>query len=304
MPKQLLVFISYSREDSEVAHQITEVLERGGHKPWIDNQLVPGQRWKEKIEQAIVSCDAFLILLSPTALKSEYCRWEYLTAIEKAKPIFPVIVKPIDFNYPEALADLANIQFVDMSNGMNATNTASLIGGVFAARPVTQTMIPLQRKDVPPPPPIDLSLDALPTGNELNILPEPLDGTEPLTRLPLPNENPLPAGITAVISIVKSPSLDAIKQVIHSTTFTLGRAPTMSMPIPEKRISKHHLTIYWANSRFFVVDYSLNGTWLNGERIQNNRPLPLDADFEHRIDLARNNTVINFKYSKIDNDAL
>lgn len=299
MPKQLLVFISYSREDAEVAHQITEVLERGGHKPWIDNQLVPGQRWKEKIEQAIVNCDAFLILLSPTALDSEYCRWEYLTAIEKTKPIFPVLVKSFDLQYPEELADLANIQFVDMSAGINASNTASLIGGVFGARPVTQTTIPIQRKESPPPP-MELSKDALPTGDNLNISPELLDGTEPLTRLPLPNENPLPAGITATISIVKSPTLGAINQAIHSTTFTMGRAPTMSMPIPEKRVSKHHLTVYWANSRFFIVDYSLNGTWLNGERIQNNRPVPLDANFDHRIDLARNNTVISFRYSKID----
>src|SRR5690606_32762914 len=98
------------------------------------------------------------------------------------------------------------------------------------------------------------------------------------------------------------PSLGELKQPIHTTNFTVGRAPTMNLPIPEKRISKHHLTIYWANSRFFIVDYSLNGTWLNGELIQNNRPVALDADFEHRLDLARKNTVLNFKYSKITDE--
>ena len=129
-----------------------------------------------------------------------------------------------------------------------------------------------------------------------------MDGTEPMTRLPLPNENPLPAGIAATLNVVKSSSIGTIQKAIHSTTFTMGRAPTMSLPIPEKRVSKHHLTIYWANSKFFLVDYSLNGTWLNGERIQNNRPVSLDADFEHRIDLARNNTVINFIYTRIENN--
>lgn len=303
MPEQLLVFISYSRDDAEVAHQVTEILERGGHRPWIDNQLVPGQRWKDKIEQAINDCDAFLFLLSPRALNSEYCQWEYSVAVEKQKPVFPVLIKPGELKYPEEMADLKNIQFVDMSGGINAANTASLIGGVFRARPVTQTKIPVKHKDVPPPRPVNLSQDAHPTGGDsLNISPQHLDGTEPMTRLPLPNENPLPAGITATISVVKSSSRGKHQQAIHSTTFTMGRAPTMSMPIPEKRVSKHHLTIYWANSRFFIVDYSLNGTWLNGERIQNNRPVPLDADFEHRIDLARNNTIINFKYTRIEDN--
>ena len=135
MPDQLLVFISYSREDAEIAHQVTEILERGGHRPWIDNQLVPGQRWKDKIEQAIDDCDAFLFLLSPRALNSEYCQWEYSVAVEKQKPLFPVLIKQGTLNYPDELADLQNIQFVDMSGGINAANTASLIGGVFSRTP-------------------------------------------------------------------------------------------------------------------------------------------------------------------------
>lgn len=297
MAEQLLVFISYSRNDTEIAYQLTEVLEKGQHRPWIDNQLVPGQRWREKIEQAIEDCDAFLFLLSPTSIASEYCQWEYEVAIEKKKPIFPVIVKSFGEKFPEELADLAEIQYVDMSDGLTAANTAALVGGVFRARPVTQTKIPLKRKESLPPRPIGYQgMDAFPTANELNITPDPLDGTEPMTRLPLPNENPLPRGVTASISIVQSPTLGPIMRAIHSTTYTIGRAPTMTLPIPEKRVSKHHLTIYWANSRFFVVDYSLNGTWVNGERIQNNRPVALDVDFVHRLDLAKNNTVLNFKY--------
>src|SRR5690606_25671770 len=94
----------------------------------------------------IKECDAFLMLLSPAALASEYCRWEYAIAAEEQKPVFPVLLKAIEGQYPDELEDLANIQYVDMSEGINATNTASLIGGVFSARPVTQTKIPLQRK--------------------------------------------------------------------------------------------------------------------------------------------------------------
>ena len=64
MAKKLVVFISYARVDVEIAYQITEVLERGGHTPWIDHQLIPGQRWQEKIEEAIRESDVFLLMLS------------------------------------------------------------------------------------------------------------------------------------------------------------------------------------------------------------------------------------------------
>ncbi|MEL6524498.1 MAG: FHA domain-containing protein [Chloroflexota bacterium] len=77
----------------------------------------------------------------------------------------------------------------------------------------------------------------------------------------------------------------------------IGRLSKMEVTIKQKRISKHHATIYWANGAFFLVDYSLNGTWLNGERLVNNRPVKLSADFNHRINLARKNTVLNFIYT-------
>ncbi|MGJ3237359.1 MAG: TIR domain-containing protein [Anaerolineae bacterium] len=294
--RQLLAFISYSRENAEIAHQITEVLERGGHRAWIDNQLVPGQRWKEKLYQAIDDCDAFLFLLSQDALASEYCQWEYAIAIEKQKPIFPVLVAPLTDGYPEQMSDLANIHYADMSAGVTATSAAALIGGLFQARPVTQTRVPLNPTE-PSNPPVTYSDDALPTSQDLREDAEwALSKTEPLTRSPLADQSALPEGISAQLQIMYSPSLKARTLPIYSTHYTVGRASNMNLVIPERRISKHHLTIYWGNSRFFVVDYSLNGTWLNGERLQNNRPVALDPNFGHRFVLAHNNTECHFKY--------
>src|SRR5690606_32940252 len=133
--------------------------------------------------------------------------------------------KVIKDSYPAQLADLTNIQYVDMSGGINATNAAALIGGVFQAHPLTQTKIPIVKK-APSKPPVDYSPEALPTianADELNITPTDLDGTEPLTRLPLPNQNPLPSGVTATLNVTKSPSLGELKQPIHTTNFTVGR---------------------------------------------------------------------------------
>lgn len=297
MSKQLLVFISYSREDKKTAREIAEILERGGHEPWIDEQLVPGQRWKDKLEQAISDCDAFLILLSPATLDSEWCQWEYSEALNHEKPIFPVIIKPIAENYPELFAELDDIQYLDITNGITATSTAALIGGIFQAEALVHNDAPDTEKPVKSDASVqEYNMEEATTLTDKDAVPA-IDITEPLTRLPVPNQNPLPAGVKARLTVSHARTDNDTTHPIHTTMFTVGRSPDMDLAVPEKRVSKHHLSIYWANGRFFVVDYSLNGTWLNGERIQNNRPIALDTNFEHRLDLARSDTSLNFRYS-------
>ena len=299
MIQQLLVFISYSREDSEIAREIAEILERGGHKPWIDEQLILGQRWKDKLQQAISDCDAFLILLSPATLESEWCQWEYAEALDSGKPIFPVIVQAIEEEFPEDFSELNNIQYLDVSNGLTANHTAALVGGIFQARPVRETNTKdsdTEKPSDPEAPELEYNTMGTMTLTDKDAVPI-VDITEPLTRLPMPNQNPLPAGVEATVILSHSRTDETKTFPLYATMFTLGRGMDMDLTIPEKRISKHHASIYWANGRFFVVDYSLNGVWLNGERIQNNYPVALDADFEHRLDLARSDTSLDFKYT-------
>ncbi|MEL7434533.1 MAG: TIR domain-containing protein [Chloroflexota bacterium] len=292
--RRLTVFISYSRQEKDTAAQLAEIIQDGGHRAWFDHHLMPGQRWKPTLEKAILDCDAFLLALSRNALQSEWCIWEYTQAVAHGKAIFPVMIESFEPIYPEELEDLANIQYLDMSGGITPKNSAALIGGLHIARPI----------DVGRGGGI-ANIDALPTESvpedslsHLALNDSNIEGTEPLTRLPLPNENPLPKGVSATLTVVESPDLDEPETVPILTTMTqIGRLSKMEVTIKQKRISKHHATIYWANGAFFLVDYSLNGTWLNGERLVNNRPVKLSADFNHRINLARKNTVLNFIYT-------
>ena len=299
MVQPLVVFISYSRDDTEIAHEITRVLEKGGHKPWIDEQLILGQRWKDKLKQAIDECDAFLILLSPATLESEWCQWEYAEALSQNKPIFPVVIEAIAKPLPPAFEGLSDIQYLNITGGITATNSAALVGGIFQAQPLPRT--PDTEKPEPPPPELESNMRASMTLTDRDAV-TAIDVTEPHTRLPVPNQNPLPRGIKARLTIGHNRTPDTTEKPVHMTMFTIGRSPNMDLPIPERRVSKHHLSIYWGNGRFFLVDYSLNGTWLNGERIQNNRPVALDDDFEHRIDLARTDTYLNFLYTSENSD--
>lgn len=77
------VFISYAREDQEVAERIYRDLSKSGVQVWIDSHsLLPGQNWKLEIEKAIQESNYFLALLSSNSLsKRGYVQKELRKAL-------------------------------------------------------------------------------------------------------------------------------------------------------------------------------------------------------------------------------
>jgi len=78
------VFISYAKEDYEVAKQLYEDLKRSGLTPWLDSEeLLPGQRWKVVVNQAIKDSSYFLALLSSNSIsKNGFVQKELKMALE------------------------------------------------------------------------------------------------------------------------------------------------------------------------------------------------------------------------------
>lgn len=59
------VFLSHAREDTEQVRKINSDLRRRGVLTWLDKQdLLPGDNWQRKIEEAIESSDFVLVFLS------------------------------------------------------------------------------------------------------------------------------------------------------------------------------------------------------------------------------------------------
>ena len=59
------LFLSYAHEDIGMAKKVYYTLKRYGLDVWFDNEsLLPGDKWKEKIEDAIENSTFFLALLS------------------------------------------------------------------------------------------------------------------------------------------------------------------------------------------------------------------------------------------------
>lgn len=90
--RRLRVFLSYSRHDKEFARALRDRLIVDGFDAFLDvHDIVKGEPWQERLQKLIGSADAILFLITPAAVRSEYCQWEVNEAERLGKRIFPVV---------------------------------------------------------------------------------------------------------------------------------------------------------------------------------------------------------------------
>ena len=83
-----MVFISYANRDSLMAQQVEQVLSTIGINIWRDKTtLRAGEIWPKALGEAIVQADAFLLLWSKAAAKSEFVELEWTIALAVKCPI-------------------------------------------------------------------------------------------------------------------------------------------------------------------------------------------------------------------------
>ena len=87
------VFISYSREDNTYARKLAETLGEQGFEVFIDDRIDYGDRWWRTIVEAIRSCSAFLVIMTPESENSEWVEREILLARREEKPIYPLLLR-------------------------------------------------------------------------------------------------------------------------------------------------------------------------------------------------------------------
>lgn len=116
------IFISYSREDSEFARYLRAQLESNGFRVWMDEQrLHPGADWWDEIEQNIITCSAFMVVMSPNSAHSKWVKREILCAEDNHRPIFPVLLAGKIFGR------LADLHAEDMTGGITAKLSSRLL---------------------------------------------------------------------------------------------------------------------------------------------------------------------------------
>src|SRR5262245_40855095 len=92
------IFISYRRADVEFTKQICKVLKDTGRELWVDwEDILPGvEGFTDEIQRGIEGADAFICILSPSYLESEYCLLELREALRLKKRVVPVVLKKFE----------------------------------------------------------------------------------------------------------------------------------------------------------------------------------------------------------------
>ena len=107
------IFISYSKKDLIYAEKLINALVHEGFIPWVDVEgLGAGTHWRTRLEKQIVSCDAYLVLISRNSEASKWVKEELDVAQACNKPIFPL---RLDGTKP--FFGIKTIQYEDVRRG-------------------------------------------------------------------------------------------------------------------------------------------------------------------------------------------
>jgi uncharacterized Ntn-hydrolase superfamily protein len=100
------VFISYARSDSDEAERLVKALEGGSVTGWLDRaDIAAGDSVSSAVRDALKKSSAFVVLLSPQALQSQWVQFEIGAAEALGKTIVPVIVsgENLEEQFPDIL---------------------------------------------------------------------------------------------------------------------------------------------------------------------------------------------------------
>src|SRR5512138_976882 len=127
------IFISYSRRDQEFVTRLASDLNEHVAGVWFDQSAIqPGEKWRDEIMEGIRECKAFVLVLSPDAMESQYVREEVQQALALGKTIFPVIYRAAKWT-GEFEALVRDIQTLDLRSGSYTDNFQKLVDGLIEA---------------------------------------------------------------------------------------------------------------------------------------------------------------------------
>lgn len=119
-PQETRVFLSYARNDKELAHVLSRELKNHGVMVWDDQSIEPGDRWLEEIKKALERCNSMIALLNEHSFSSSYVRDELEHAFfdERYKHrLLPVLIggtsESAFSRLPWVLTKLATLRITD-----------------------------------------------------------------------------------------------------------------------------------------------------------------------------------------------
>jgi len=118
LPEKLIPFLCYAKENVETVRQFAERLKSEGWiDPWLDEEdILPGQKWEDRVVSAVHESHAVIVFLSQIAVKSEgFFHKELALALDTAeeKPDGTIFIIPIRLDICDVPHRLAQYQYVD-----------------------------------------------------------------------------------------------------------------------------------------------------------------------------------------------
>ena len=89
------LFISYAREDQQIAQRLAGTLEELGWSVWWDRELVPGELFDDVIERELGEARGVIVLWSRVSVGSPWVRSEAGAAADRGV-LIPVLTEPVD----------------------------------------------------------------------------------------------------------------------------------------------------------------------------------------------------------------
>src|SRR5688572_27920076 len=108
------IFTSYSRRDTETVDTIVGKMTQAGINVWLDRaDIKAGNTWRVQIVQAIDTCAAFVLMLSPNSAASDNVRREIDLSLDSGRTIFAVKLEPVKLP-AEIRYQLIGLQTIDV----------------------------------------------------------------------------------------------------------------------------------------------------------------------------------------------
>lgn len=116
--RRLRVFLCYATGDKPAVRRLYRWLLDEGFQPWLDEEeLLPGQRWREEISKAVLTADVVLVCLSHHAInKAGYMQREMRMALDIAEeqPESTIYLVPLRLEPCELPERISHFHAVDL----------------------------------------------------------------------------------------------------------------------------------------------------------------------------------------------
>lgn len=132
MSGPLHVFLTYSRIDTPIMHDVSTYLRQSGIRVWTDESLEPGTpSWRQAIARAIENAGCMLVILSPEAKESKWVGEELSYAEVLNVRVFPVLARGDERS--SVPFGLSGVQWVDIRDEENYQDNLSTLAHTVAA---------------------------------------------------------------------------------------------------------------------------------------------------------------------------